>query len=120
MPDPWHGAIQVTRKRAKDRTHGRKSRSTVTNVRTHRVPTLELKKRLQAREHELAEALAREEATAEVLRTIASPTINPELVLGAIAQSAARLLDVTDAEIMRSKVAGSGLSQSMGHQDSGR
>src|SRR5262245_55291842 len=107
MADHGHGAIQVTRKRAKNRTHGRKSRSTVTSVRTHRVPTLELKKRLQAREHELAEALAREEATAEVLRTIANPTINPELVLGAIAQSAARLLDVTDAEIMR--VEGGGL-----------
>jgi two-component system, NtrC family, sensor kinase len=62
---------------------------------------LELKKRLEAREHELAEALAREEATAEVLRTIANPTFDAELALRAIAQSAARLLDVTDAEIMR-------------------
>jgi two-component system, NtrC family, sensor kinase len=74
-------------------------------VRTQRA--LELKKRLEAREHELAEALAREEATAEVLRTIANPTINAELALRAIAQSAARLLDVTDAEIMR--VEGDGL-----------
>jgi hypothetical protein len=103
------GAIQVTsyRKGAKSRTRGGKSRSTRTNVRTQRVPTLELKKRLEAREDELAEALAREEATAEVLRTIANPTINAELALRAIAQSAARLLDVTDAEIMR--VEGNGL-----------
>src|SRR5262249_52190529 len=67
----------------------------------------ELEKRLEARERELAEALAREEATAEVLRTIASPTINAELALQAIAQSAARLLDLTDADIMR--VEGDGL-----------
>jgi hypothetical protein len=40
---------------------------------------LELKKKLAAREHQLAEALAREEATAEVLRTIANPTIDAEL-----------------------------------------
>jgi hypothetical protein len=40
---------------------------------------LELKKKLAAREHELAEALAREEATAELLRTIANPTIDAEL-----------------------------------------
>jgi hypothetical protein len=68
---------------------------------------LEPRKRLDAREHELAEALAREEATAEVLRTIANPTINAELALRAIAQSAARLLDMTDAQIMR--VEGDGL-----------
>jgi GAF domain-containing protein len=66
-----------------------------------REPRAELKKKLEAREHELAEALAREEATAEVLRTIANPTIDAELALRAIAQSAARLLEVTDAEIMR-------------------
>jgi hypothetical protein len=101
------GAIQVTssRKDAKSRTHGRKSRSTGTTVKTRaahkRVSALELKKKLDAREHELAEALAREEATAEVLCTIANPTIDAELALRAIAQSAARFLDVTDAEIMR-------------------
>jgi hypothetical protein len=101
------GAIQVTssRKGAKSRAHGRKSRSTGTAVKMRaaqkRVSTSEVKKRLEAREHELAEALAREEATAEVLRTIANPTIDAELALRAIAQSAARLLDVTDAEIMR-------------------
>jgi GAF domain-containing protein len=98
------GAIEVasSRKGAKSRTHGRKIRSTGTAVKTRaaqkRVSTLELKRRLEAREHELAEASAREEATAEVLRTIA---IDAELALRAIAQSAARLLDVTDAEIMR-------------------
>jgi hypothetical protein len=101
------GAIEVasSRKGAKSRTHGRKIRSTGTAVKTRaaqkRVSTLELKRRLEAREHELAEASAREEATAEVLRTIANPTIDAELALRAIAQSAARLLDVTDAEIMR-------------------
>src|SRR5262245_4448043 len=38
---------------------------------------------------------------AEVLRVIANPAIDAELVLRAIAQSAAQLLDVTDVEIMR-------------------
>jgi len=68
---------------------------------------LELEQKLEARTRELAEALAREEATAEVLRTIANPTISAELALQAIAQSAARLLDLTDADIMR--VEGDGL-----------
>ena len=97
----------MSRKGANSPARGRKLRSTGTKARAQRVPTLELKKRLEAREHELAEALAREEATAEVLRTIANPTINAELALRAIAQSAARLLDMTDAQIMR--VEGDGL-----------
>jgi GAF domain-containing protein len=101
------GAIQVTssRKGAKSRTHGPKLRSTGTKAKARavqkRVSTLELKKKLAAREYELAEALAREEAAAEVLRAIANPAIDVELTLRAIAQSAARLLDVTDADIMR-------------------
>ena len=103
--------VTLSRKGAKSRTHGRKLRSTGTKARPRAaqkpVSTLELTKRLEAREHELAEALAREEATAEVLRAIANPAIDAELALRAIAQSAARLLDVTDAEIMR--VEGDGL-----------
>ena len=63
--------------------------------------TLELKKKLEARERELAETLVRQEATAEVLRAIANSAADAELALQAIAESAARLLDVTDADIMR-------------------
>jgi hypothetical protein len=62
---------------------------------------LDLNKKLEARERELAEALARQEATAEVLRAIANSATDAELALRAIAESAARLLVVTDAEIMR-------------------
>jgi GAF domain-containing protein len=62
---------------------------------------VELKKKLAACEYELAEALARQEATAEVLRAIANSATDAELALQTIAESAARLLDVTDAEILR-------------------
>ena len=61
----------------------------------------ELQKKLEARERELAEASVRQEATAEVLRAIANSATDAELALHAIAESAARLLDVADAEIMR-------------------
>jgi two-component system, NtrC family, sensor kinase len=95
----------LSRKGAKSPTRGRKLRSTGTKARTRvpreRVSTLEQKKKLEAREHELAEALARQEATAEVLRAIANSATDADLALRAIAESAARLLDVTDAEIMR-------------------
>jgi two-component system NtrC family sensor kinase len=60
-----------------------------------------LEKKLEARTRELSEALAQQKATSAVLRVISnSPTDLPS-ALGAIAESAARLLDVTDAEIMR-------------------
>ena len=66
-----------------------------------RKPRAELQKKLEARERELGEAWARQEATAEVLRAIANSATDAELALHAIAESAARLLDVTDADIMR-------------------
>jgi GAF domain-containing protein len=66
-----------------------------------REPRAELQKKLEARERELAEAWVRQEATAEVLRAIANSATDAELALHAIAESAARLLDVTDADIMR-------------------
>jgi GAF domain-containing protein len=93
----------LARKGAKSRTQGRKLRSTRTKPRTHaawkRVSTLELKKKLEGRE--LAEALVSQEAIAEVLRAIANSAADAELALQAIAESAARLLDVTDADVMR-------------------
>jgi GAF domain-containing protein len=66
-----------------------------------RKPRAELQKKLEARERELGEAWARQGATAEVLRAIANSATDAELALHAIAESAARLLDVTDADIMR-------------------
>jgi signal transduction histidine kinase len=47
------------------------------------------------------EALEREKATAEVLRVISGSPADLQSALGAIAESAARLLDVSDADIMR-------------------
>ena len=94
----------MSRKGAKSRTRGRKLRSTRTRAGTSvtrkHVSTVELKKKLAVREYELADALARQEATAEVLRAIANSANDAELALQAIAESAARLLDVTDAEIL--------------------
>src|SRR5262245_27328772 len=114
--------VMLARKGAKSRTHGRKPRSTGTKAGTRvaekPVSPLELKKKLEAREHELAEALAREEAAAQVLRVIANPAIDAELALQAIAQSAAELLDVTDVEILR--VEGDGLRHVAKHGPSGQ
>ena len=113
-----------SRKGAKSRTHGRKLRSTGTKasarVARKRASTLELKKNLKARERELAEAMVRQEATAAVLRAIANSAADAEMALQAIAESAARLLDVTDADICVSKVMCSGRWLSMGHHDNGR
>ena len=95
----------MARKEAKSRTRITGLRSKTTKARTHvgavRESRAELEKKLEARTRELSEALAQQKATSAVLRVISnSPTDLPS-ALGAIAESAARLLDVTDAEIMR-------------------
>ena len=51
--------------------------------------------------HRLSEALEQQKATSDVLRLIASSPTEIQSVLDAIATTAARLLDVTDASIMR-------------------
>jgi signal transduction histidine kinase len=97
--------VTLARKGAKSRRPATSLRSKATKARTRlgrtREPRAELQKKLESRERELAEAWVRQEATAEVLRAIANSAMDAELALHAIAESAARLLDVTDADIMR-------------------
>jgi two-component system NtrC family sensor kinase len=106
-------------KGANSPTRGRKLRSTGTKaaVQVGNGPDslVELKKQLEERTHELAEAQAKlaqhsrvlsevldeQKATSEVLRLISSSPIDLPSALGAVAESAARLLDVTDVEILR-------------------
>src|SRR5262249_29634978 len=115
------GRLQVTssRKGAKSRTHGRKSRSigaeATTRVSNGPNSLVELRKQLETRTRGLAEAQAnlaqqsrvlsevldQQKATSEVLRVISNSPIDLPTALGAVAESAARLLNVTDVEILR-------------------
>jgi hypothetical protein len=78
MPDPRHGGEQVasSRKGAKSRTHGRKSRSTGMEATTRagqaREPRADLEQQLETCKRELNEAREQQTATSEVLRVISS------------------------------------------------
>src|SRR5262249_28198807 len=114
------------RKGAKSRTHGRKSRSTGTKarVRASNGPNslTELKKQLEARTRELGEArrhadkaqrqlaesqcqvreaLEQQNATSEILGAVARSSIDVQIVLDTMCQSAARLCEAYDASIWR-------------------
>jgi signal transduction histidine kinase len=115
------GAIQVasSRKGPKSRTHGRKTRSIATKararIRNGPNSIVALKKQLEEQTRELAEARAKlaqhsrvlsemldqQKATSEVLRVISNSPIDLPSALGAVAESTARLLNVTDVEILR-------------------
>jgi signal transduction histidine kinase len=61
----------------------------------------ELTRALDEARQQLSSALEQQTATSEVLRVISNSPTDVQSVLRAIAESAARLLDVTDAQIMR-------------------
>ena len=82
---PRHGTL----KRRNAETVGRKP------------PAIDAAERIALLEHRLDEALEQLSATTEILRVIASSPTKIQSVLDAITTTAARLLDVADAYIMR-------------------
>jgi GAF domain-containing protein len=114
LPDYCADEVTLSRKGAKSGTHGHKLRSTGTKVRTRvdrkRKPRADLEQQLEAcrreladaREH-LAEALARETATSEVLHVISSSPGALEPVFQALLANAVRICEAKFGTLYRSE-----------------
>src|SRR5262245_60704545 len=101
------GAIQVTssRKGAKSRKHGLKSRSTRTKARARvgqvRKPRTDLKRQLETYKRELNEARAQQAATSEVLRVISGSPGALEPVFNAMLENALRICEAKLGMLLR-------------------
>src|SRR5262249_38911332 len=104
--------VTLSLKGANSPTRGRKLRSSGTKAKA-RVTNgpnslIELKKQLEARTHELAEAqrqvreaLEQQIATSDILGAVAHSSTDVQIVLDAVCLSAARLCEAYDASIWR-------------------
>jgi len=101
------GAIQVTssRKGAKSRKHGLKSRSIRTKARARvvevRKPRTDLERQLETYKRELNEARAQQAATSEVLRVISGSPGGLELVFNAMLENALRICEAKLGMLLR-------------------